>query len=462
MLIAAAASVGAQETPSRIETARRAIKLFLEKKLPDFIALGDARFKEKFTPDVATAMWDQLHFRIGHYQGEDSARLIREEGRDIVAFELRFERGRADIRAGLSPSGEIVGLWIDRIQPEVAYVIPGYVDEETFIDEPASVVAHERFPLKARLAIPEGDGPFPGVVLIADSGPLDANATIGPNQPFKDIAWGFASQKLAVLRYDKRSADYPRAYPPGDWTPEVEYLEDALAAVKTLRRHPRVDPKSVFIVGHGMGAMMTPFIAQKDPEIAGIVMLAAPGRPLLNAIEDQLQYLVGLDNKITEKEQEDLASVLAAIASIRAGQPEGAILGTPAVYWSRYEKLDPVGAALATRQPMLILRGERDFQVVEEDMEIWKNRLKDRPDVEYRSYRRLNHLLMGGQGSGPPAPSEYRDPGKVAKELVIETAHWILSRAPKAASPATPGATSEPDEPVEPTGKVSPDGKPQP
>lgn len=435
------------------------LEVFLEKELPKFIDRGDATFKEKFTVAIGTGIWDRIHFKVGHFAAEESARLIREEGRDVVAFELRFERGRADVRVGLSPGGEVVGFWVDRVEPEIEYEAPGYVDVEAFIDEPVRVAADEKFPLRGRITIPVGEGPFPGVVLISDAGPLDVNATTGPNQVFKDVAWGFASQKLAVLRVEKRSFAYPRAYPPAEWTPEVEFIDDAVAAVAALRKHPKVDPRAVFLLGHGMGGVITPTIARKDPQIAGVVLLATPARPMLNMIEDQLHYLVNFDQIISEKEQRELAAALEAIASVRAGDPKGSILNTPAMYWSRYEKLDPVRTCLATKQPLLIVRGERDFQVTEEDTVLWKSRLADRSDVEFRTYRRLNHLLMGGLGTGPSSPGEYSSPGKVSKEVVLETAQWILSKAPK---PTTPVVAPESASTQPPAGPPSPDNTPTP
>ncbi|MCG3131182.1 MAG: hypothetical protein FLDDKLPJ_01960 [Phycisphaerae bacterium] len=296
---------GSQEQPSRIETARQALKLFLDKKLPEFIDRGDATFKEKFTVAIGTGIWDRIHFKIGHFSAEESARLIREDGRDVLA----------------------------------------------------------------------------------------------------------------------------------------------------------VDPRAVFLLGHGMGGVVTPLIAQKDPQIAGVVLLATPARPMLNMIEDQLHYLVNFDQVISEKEQRELAAALEAIASVRAGDPKGSILNTPAMYWSRYEKLDSVRACLATKQPLLIVRGERDFQVTEEDTALWKNRLADRPGVEFRTYRRLNHLLMGGQGTGPSSPGEYSSPGKVSKDVVIETAQWILSRAPKPMPPAAapePAPAQPPSDPPPPEAASTP------
>ncbi|MCK7525181.1 MAG: hypothetical protein MZV64_50040 [Ignavibacteriales bacterium] len=53
--------------------------------------------------------------------------------------------------------------------------------------------------------MPKGAGPFPGLVLVHGSGPNNRDEELGPNKPFKDLAWGLATRGIAVLRYDKRS-----------------------------------------------------------------------------------------------------------------------------------------------------------------------------------------------------------------------------------------------------------------
>lgn len=71
----------------------------------------------------------------------------------------------------------------------------------------------------ARLNLPAiGDGPFPGILLVPGSGPIDMNETGGavridnktgsliypPARPFFDIAEYLSQRGFAVLQYDKR------------------------------------------------------------------------------------------------------------------------------------------------------------------------------------------------------------------------------------------------------------------
>ncbi len=84
---------------------------------------------------------------------------------------------------------------------------------------------------------------------------------------------------------------------------------------------------------------------------------------------------------------------------------------------------DQVGTARTYKKPMLILQGERDYQVTTEDFAGWKKALAGRPNVTLRSYPKLNHLFMEGEGKAKPA--EYEKPGHVAEEVINDLANWI-------------------------------------
>src|SRR5690606_29657538 len=127
---------------------------------------------------------------------------------------------------------------------------------------------------------PEAPAPATGRAL--GSGPHDRDETVGPNKPFLDIARGLAAQGVAVLRYDKRTKARPQDYADGSVTIDSETTDDAVFAVAALREAPGIDPARVYVLGHSQGAMMAPRIAARSGHVAGLVLLAAPARPLLD------------------------------------------------------------------------------------------------------------------------------------------------------------------------------------
>ncbi len=72
---------------------------------------------------------------------------------------------------------------------------------------------------------------------------------------------------------------------------------------------------------------------------------------------------------------------------------------------------------------ILVLHGERDYQVTMEDFARWKNALAERDDVKLISYPQLNHLFIEGQGKS--TPQEYFSPGNVAVAVLEDVAKWI-------------------------------------
>ena len=84
--------------------------------------------------------------------------------------------------------------------------------------------------------------------------------------------------------------------------------------------------------------------------------------------------------------------------------------------------------------PVLILQGERDYQVTMADFKGWKKALSGRAGVTLKSYPKLNHLFAPGEGRSSPA--EYEKPGHVAAEVVEDGAAFVKESPPAAVPPS--------------------------
>ena len=284
--------------------------------------------------------------------------------------------------------------------------------------------------LPGTLSMPTGAGPFPAVVLVAGSGPNDRDETLGPNKPFKDLAGGLASRGIAVLRYDKRTKVYgAKLAAVKDFTVKQEVVDDVLEAVKVLRANPKVDRARVFVLGHSLGAMLVPRIGAADPSLAGLIVMAGPARSLEDAIVEQTRYIAMADGTISSDEQAQIDAAAKVSSRVKALTPDDAksatdIFGAPASYWLDLRGYDPPSAAKALTQPLLVLQGERDYQVTMAEFEKWKASLAGRRNVTFHTYPSLNHLFLAGTGKSVPA--EYQTPGHVAEPVVTDIAAWIL------------------------------------
>ncbi len=208
-------------------------------------------------------------------------------------------------------------------------------------------------------------------------------------------------------------------------TVDDEVIADAVAAVRLLHQTDEVDPDRVFVIGHSLGGHLAPRVAAEADGVAGVVILSGNVRPLQDLIVVQTEYLLGLDGELSDEDREQvnrLEQVRQAIENLNAATP-GMFFGAPATYWIDLRDYDPVKVARSLDRPLLILQGERDYQVTMDDFALWQEGLSGRDNVTFISYARLNHLLMSG--SGPSSPAEYEQPGYVDAAIVADIIGWI-------------------------------------
>lgn len=420
---------------------------------PDALALARAVFasiaagrfadvEERFTPEMTAAlpsgrlreMWTRLLRQAGAYKRCDTdVRLRTIADKQMVITPCEFERARVDVQFAFNTAGEISGLAFRPAAAARAYTVPPYAHPSSY-EEQALTIGSSDWPLPATLTLPVRAGSLPAVVLVHGSGPTDRDATVGANKPFKDLATGLASRGIAVLRYDKRTKVHgANAMTRTDFTVEQEVIEDVLEAAKALRAQPGIDPRRVFVLGHSLGGMLIPRIAMAGASPAGLIVLAGAARPLEEAMVAQTRYLAAADGTISGEEQETIDQARALAETVRALNPEEArsgrmIAGVPASYWLDLRDYDPPAAARSVKAPMLILHGERDYQVTSGEFAKWKSALGSRRDVRFHSYPALNHLFIAG--AGPSLPAEYLTPGHVAEDVIRDIAAWIAATRP--------------------------------
>jgi dienelactone hydrolase len=310
---------------------------------------------------------------------------------------------------------------------------PAYTNSSSFQEKEVTVGSGE-WALPGTLTLPKGNGPFPAVVLVHGSGPNDRDESVGPNKPFRDLAWGLASQGVAVLRYEKRTRQYAEKMADmiDQITVKEETIEDALLAVDLLRHTDGIDPQHIYVLGHSLGGMLFPRIGLLDLGIAGFLSMAGAARPLEDVVIDQVTYLANLDGTVSAEEKAQLEQVQKQVNQVKDPNLSKAILSTdlplgiPAAYWLDLRGYQPAQAAKDLQRPILILQGGRDYQVTEADFNLWKKALDGLNGVEFKFFPALNHLFIEGEGKSTPA--EYEKPGHVAEEVVNDIAKWILAQ----------------------------------
>ncbi len=389
-------------------------------------------------PEKLEPMWTkQLPAQIGAFKKQAGTRREQLQGYEIVLVTCEFEKATLDARVVFDKSGKIAGLQFVPPAPPAKYEPPAYADPARF-EETEVTVGSGEWALPGTLTMPKGGGPVPGLVLVHGSGPNDRDETLGPNKPFKDLAWGLATSGIAVLRYEKRNKVHGKrilADPKIESTMTVkdETIDDAVAAAALLQKSKGVDPKRVFILGHSLGGFLMPRIALASEPlgIAGFVSMAGLTRPLDDTILRQMNYmrLLAGEAASSEEETKKIKEVEAAVAKVKAltGTDRGStakILGAMPAYWLDLRGYDPAETVQSVKKPMLFLQGGRDYQVQKIDLDNWQAALKGREDAAFKYYPKLNHLFFAGEGV--ITPLEYMQKhGSVAEEVVGDIAAFI-------------------------------------
>jgi dipeptidyl aminopeptidase/acylaminoacyl peptidase len=128
--------------------------------------------------------------------------------------------------------------------------------------------------LAGTLTLPRTQGPFPAVILLHGSAPLDRDCSLFGHKFFLVWADHLTRQGIAVLRFDKRSAG--KSTGNYDTATIEDFAADALAGVEYLKSRKEINIKKIGLIGHSEGGMTAPLAASKSEDVAFIVMMAGP------------------------------------------------------------------------------------------------------------------------------------------------------------------------------------------
>ncbi len=353
--------------------------------------------------------------------GQLALELWTDETRAPLLFQVEAQKIKV-VRQGAEDLATLA------FAPPAVYRSPAYVVPASFSEQEVTVGGGGVWPLPATLTLPAGKGTFPAVVLVHGSGANDRDETLRANKPFRDLAQGLASQGIAVLRYEKRMKEHESkvvALP--NFTVKEETIDDALAAVRLLRATPGIDAKRIFVLGHSLGGMLVPRIGVGDTSVAGFIIFAGATRPLEEMMVQQYEYLSALDGSVSEAERakiEEVKRQAALIKQLKPGETSTpTLLYAPPGYWLDLRGYQPPVLAQSLKRPMLVLQGERDYNVTMDDFRNWQTALAGRREVEFKSYPKLDHLFFEGEGAASGA--DYERPRNIPAYVINDIAAWV-------------------------------------
>lgn len=311
--------------------------------------------------------------------------------------------------------------------------------------------------LAGTLTQPKSDSAA-AVILINGSGPQDRDETIAGHKPFAVLADHLSRNGVAVLRYDERGVGKST----GNFSvaTSADLATDVEAAIVFLKTRDDIDAKKIVLIGHSEGGLLAPMVAARRDDIAGIVLLAAPGVNGEKIVFDQSRKIAQASGLFDAEELDKQDQMLRIAFGLLKKSPAGAdsfyedfkvqaasVMGEEAdgfelrpdlelamrqldTPWFRYfASYEPVPALQKITCPTLVLIGANDLQVnpvlnlppIEAALKAANNE-----DVTIKTLPGLNHLF---QTSETGLPGEYGSLTETFSPTALEAiSQWMAKR----------------------------------
>jgi pimeloyl-ACP methyl ester carboxylesterase len=279
-------------------------------------------------------------------------------------------------------------------------------------------------------------GKLPAVSFVSGSGGQDRDgASAGMDVGTHEILDRLTKAGFLVLRVDDRGVGLSSG--PTEGTTFEDLVADARACVDFLLRRADVDAKRVFVIGHSEGGETAPVLACERP-LAGIVLLAAPGRSLFEILREQKRFALesaGLPRRMVEAELEEHGRALELLTSESEVDPgELRVDYRPErknrAWYRSHARHDPIEQASKVKCPVLIAQGGKDLQVsAERDAPALERALREagNRDVTLAVFPELDHLFKKVEGE-KASYQEYFKARPVDREFLDEIAAWLSVR----------------------------------
>lgn len=273
------------------------------------------------------------------------------------------------------------------IQLQPAQLLNQTQTQAQFTERDVQIGSGTVAPLHGVLTMPvvQDGSKVPCVVLIHGVGRNDKDNSIGPNRPFMEVARNLAAQGIAVLRYDKRTFTYPLCALDPNFGVEQETVDDALAAIEVCRQQQEIDASKLYVCGHSMGGLLAGHIAERDSNVAGVIILCSPGRKL-----------------------QEISQIPAPLFLLKS--------------WLQVKQIEAPAQLSRLKKRTFIALGSSDLIVPPNDgMVPWKSAVDQDQNLSLNIYNGMNHFLL----QLPNDAASNVLPGHVPNQLLIDISAWM-------------------------------------
>ena len=346
-----------------------------------------------------------------------------------IVFEGVLNEERTEVTGKFTQGGQQIPLTLKRgeqaasipAKPKPDYSAPPdapYIAEEVVVTTPGGHT------LAGTLTLPKGASrtqPVGAIVTVTGSGPQDRDENIGlPGfRPFRQIADTLGRRGIAVLRMDDRGTAASGGTFKG--ATSADFAEDVRAGLAYLRTRPEIRADRLGVLGHSEGALIAPMVAEKEPTLRAIVLLAGIAQPGRGALYFQLKNQIEHDTKLTPEMRDlQIAEIPKRIDAMMAADP-----------WMKFFlTYDPAPTMRRVKTPVLILTGSRDQQAVPDQVALQEAAFKEggNKDVTARVLPDLNHLFVQDTDGFPGNYAKLPPPLMMRADAVEMIGDWLVQR----------------------------------
>lgn len=345
--------------------------------------------------------------------------VLNKVGTELVGT---FKQGGQEIPLTLTRGEQVAAPQASpKPTPKPDYSAPvdaPYTAEEVLVKTPAG------FTLAGTLTLPKGASkakPVGAIVTITGSGQENRDSEIGLEgyRPFRQIADSLARNGIATLRMDDRGMGASGGTFKGSTS--EDFAEDARAGLAYLRARPEIRSDRLGVLGHSEGAVITPMVAENEPTLRAIVLLAGVAEPARSALQFQMKNLIEHDAKLTPEEKEArIVEIPKKIDAMMAADP-----------WMKFFlTYDPAATMRRVKTPVLILTGSNDQQAAPEQVALEEAAFKSggNKDVTARVLPGLNHLFVEDSDGFPGNYAKLPPPVMMRTDIVKVVTDWLVKR----------------------------------
>lgn len=416
-----------------IKVAKAFTDFLISNKFDSAYAVIGEQYNRRYTASYIEMLWYSQKKDGGEFVKVDSTWCDLSYHRKTVYQKIILDKKAITLKTNIY-NGFITSFTFSSYKTFETYKDPSYC-KGNFTESFVNIPTVDSIVLPATIVIPKSSkiNRFPILIFVHGSGPSNRDEEIGPNKPFKDLACGLANYNIASIRYEKRSLEY------GDQlglnkdsiTIYEETIDDAVSILNYVSTLNYVDSTNIFILGHSQGAMCAPKIMQLYGKEKGGILMAAPARSLPVILLDQINHLLKTDS--SDFKTRYIANTLKYQVSVLESdsfsiKTKSVLLpfGQPAKYWLSLKTFDQLKTAREIQKPLLILQGEKDYQVTMTDFNLWQNSV-DKSSTTFKHYPKLNHLFF--KGGAVNDPLEYERPSHVDNEVIKDIAEWVKEKS---------------------------------